>query len=85
MLIYSTTDGGAAVGVYAPAMATLPDGSTVDIETNYPFDDQITVTLVAKKDMPLYVRIPAWATKATVNGFLALAGTMHKVLCKVCV
>jgi hypothetical protein len=82
MLIYGTTDGGAAVGIYAPSTATLTDGSTVDVETNYPFDDKVTVTIMAKKAMPLYVRIPAWATKATVNGAAATANAMHKVDCK---
>jgi len=83
MLVYGTQDGGAAVGIYAPATVKLPDNSTVEIVGNYPFDDQMTVNVQATKEMPLYLRIPGWATAATVNGDPTTNGTMHKVSCPV--
>jgi hypothetical protein len=45
MVVYSTSDGGAAVGIYAPSVSTLPDGSTVDIDTSYPYEDEVRITL----------------------------------------
>jgi len=81
MLVYETHDGGAAVAIYAPASAVLSDGSVVDMEGSYPFEDQMTVTVQAKNAMPLYLRIPAWANKATVNSVPAANGTMLKVDC----
>jgi len=78
MLVYSTHDNGAAVALYAPAKAELPDGSTVDIQTEYPFEDSATIVVTSTKDMPVYLRIPDWATKATVNGAAATAGSMWK-------
>jgi len=82
MLIYSTTDGGAAIGAYAPASAKLPTGDTVDIDTAYPYEDTVRIHVTAAKAMPLYVRIPGWASNATVNGAAAKNGTMHKVDCE---
>merc|ERR1719161_279999 len=61
MLVYATHDGGAAVAIYAPASAALPDGSTVEIQGSYPFDDTMKVVVDAKAAMPLYLRIPQWA------------------------
>ena len=82
MVVYSTSDGGAAIGLYAPSVSTLPDGSTVDIDTSYPYEDEVRITVVAKSAMPLYVRIPAWATTGTtVNGVSVANGTMYKVAC----
>merc|ERR1719272_2334695 len=78
MLVYGTYDNGAAVGLYAPATVELVDGSVVDIETEYPFEDVATITVTAKKDMPVYLRIPNWATQATVDGNAAANGTMWK-------
>jgi hypothetical protein len=59
----------------------------VNVSTDYPFDDVVTVTVTgATAGMPLYVRIPSWATAATlaVNGGAAAPvgganGTMFKV------
>lgn len=81
MVVYATTDGGAAVGVYAPSVSTLPDGSTVDIDTSYPYEDEVRLTVNAKRPMPLYVRIPAWATHATLDGKAVANGTMVKKAC----
>ena len=83
MVVYATSDGCAAVGLFAPSTSTLPDGSTVDIDTNYPYEDTVRITVNAKAAMPLYVRIPGWATGTTVNGQTdgVVNGTMHKVAC----
>lgn len=67
---------GVAVGLWAPASARLSDGTTVDIETTYPFGDGAVVTVVATKPMPVELRIPAWAAQATVNGKPTKNGTM---------
>lgn len=79
MIVYSTSDGGAAIGLYAPSKSDLPDGSTIDIDTNYPFEDQVRVTIAAKSAMPVYFRIPGWATVATLNNAsIGPNGTMFK-------
>lgn len=76
MIVYSSQDGGAAVGIYAPASAKLQDGTTIDIDTEYPFGDRATITVQATKDMSVYLRIPNWADRATVNGNATSNGTM---------
>eukprot|EP00041_Stephanoeca_diplocostata_P014288 m.258596 g.258596 ORF g.258596 m.258596 type:complete len:767 (-) comp19647_c0_seq1:385-2685(-) len=81
MVVYTTNDGGAAVGLYAPSVSTLPDGSTVEIDTSYPYEDEVRLTVDAKRPMPLYVRIPAWATHATLDGQSVANGTMVKKPC----
>lgn len=82
MIVYSTSDNGAAVGLFAPSTSTLQDGSTVDIDTDYPYEDDVRITVDAKAAMPLYVRIPGWATAATINGKPAGPnGTMVKQMC----
>eukprot|EP00927_Polykrikos_kofoidii_P008296 TRINITY_DN13439_c0_g1_i1.p1 TRINITY_DN13439_c0_g1~~TRINITY_DN13439_c0_g1_i1.p1 ORF type:complete len:876 (+),score=127.69 TRINITY_DN13439_c0_g1_i1:102-2630(+) len=78
MLVYATQDNGAAVALYAPARVNLPDGTVVDIDTAYPFEDAATVAVIASKDVPVYLRIPNWATAATVNGIAAANGTMWR-------
>ena len=51
-LIFTTADGGAAVGIFAPATAKLPktaasayESATVDMNTTYPFGDTVTITV----------------------------------------
>jgi hypothetical protein len=86
MIFYTTADDGVAVGIYAPASAKLPatvgGGAVIDLETSYPFDDAVAVTVTNKGDapMPVYLRIPEWASKATVDGVAARNGTMHKAM-----
>jgi DUF1680 family protein len=72
----------------ARPQATMPNGATVNVVTEYPFGDNITVTVSNRPaGMPLYVRIPPWATTATysVNGGAntpipaAAANTMYSV------
>lgn len=77
MIVYKMVQQpGIAVALWAPASATLADGTVVDIDTTYPFGDTAVVTVTAKQPTPVYLRIPAWATKATVNGKPAKNGTM---------
>eukprot|EP00051_Salpingoeca_urceolata_P028392 m.486606 g.486606 ORF g.486606 m.486606 type:complete len:766 (+) comp24518_c0_seq1:130-2427(+) len=82
MAVFSTSDGGAAVGLLIPLTATLPDGSIVDIDTSYPFEDQVHITVIAKRAMPLHLRIPSWASGAQVNGSAVPNGTMQTFQCK---
>ena len=59
-----------AVLLWAPLTARTPL-ATVDIATDYPFGDDATVTVTpVGADVPVMLRIPAWATAATlsVNG-----------------
>ena len=86
MAILQAPGNGAAVTLYSPASAVLPDGSVVDVGGAYPFDDEATVTVTAKGDVPLHLRIPVWASKATVSvngaaGQPARNGTMFTVKC----
>lgn len=66
MIVFSTQDLGAAIGAYAPVEAQMPDnvggGAKITILTDYPFSDTISVTVQANYDMPLYLRVPGWAT-----------------------
>lgn len=71
MVVLQTLDNGAAIGVYAPVIAQMPanvgGGATVEVWTTYPFSDQIQVSVTAKAEMPLYLRVPEWADRATIN------------------
>lgn len=68
----STSDGGLAVGAYGPntVTATVGNGTklTVTQTTNYPYEDTVTLTLNADQTdtYPLYIRVPAWCTSASV-------------------
>ncbi|KAH3765271.1 glycoside hydrolase family 127 protein [Pelomyxa schiedti] len=83
--IFTTADGGVAIGQYAPAIGVLPDKSaTVTIDTNYPFDSTIQVTLSTTIARSLNLRIPQWATDASIliNGKSSTkpaAGTMYTI------
>ena len=90
MVVFSTpSDGGVAVGAYAPLSATTPGGVTVDITTAYPFDDIITVTVsgnnMASTGIPVRLRVPGWASSPdkTLNGkpITAANGTMLNTSC----
>jgi beta-L-arabinofuranosidase (glycosyl hydrolase family 127)/glycosyl hydrolase family 127 (putative beta-L-arabinofuranosidase)/ricin-type beta-trefoil lectin protein len=77
----ATADGGLAVLAYGPSHVTtqLPGAGAVTIteSTNYPFDEQVrlTVQLAGPASFPLRLRIPAWSAGASVavNG-VAQAG-----------
>ncbi|GAC1360660.1 MAG: glycoside hydrolase family 127 protein [Ktedonobacteraceae bacterium] len=74
--LYSTSEEGVWMHLYVASTATttLPDGRSLTIEqqTNYPWEGEIALSL--QLDEPslfsLFLRIPAWATDAsiTING-----------------
>ena len=80
-------DGGLTAVAYAPCTVdaeTAGSAVTIDVETEYPFDDTIHVTVHAQQParFPLRLRIPAWAEGAQVrvadgDAALADAGTFH--------
>jgi DUF1680 family protein len=86
-----TEDGGVVAAAYAPSelRTRLPDGVSISIveDTDYPFreDVRLTVNPTRAAHFPLLVRIPGWATDAsvTVNGVpdatAPRAGTFHRI------
>ena len=61
----------------APLSAkSTSNGLAVVIDTQYPFGDEahVSVANAGEKSAPVLLRIPSWATSATVNGNKALAG-----------
>ena len=74
------------VSRYAPMTVNAGNGVKVDIDTAYPFEDVITVTVSGNlEDISVYLRVPGWATNpaATLNGSpLGVAnGTMAQETC----
>ena len=75
-LVMGTADGGLATMVCLASRTTaeVAGGKTVtlDIDTNYPFEEQVSMTIHTAEPtrFPLYLRIPKWAEKAslTING-----------------
>ncbi len=62
-----TPDDGLAVLAYAPCTITTEIAGAkvkLEVETAYPFRDQITITASASKPvaLPLYLRMPGWTT-----------------------
>lgn len=43
LLIFSTSDGGAAVGALAPVSGMLPSGANVTVDTDFPYSDVVVV------------------------------------------
>ena len=88
-LVMATTDNGLATMLYAAneTTAKVADGKDVRlvVETNYPFEEEVHLTLHTKGPVtfPLYLRIPAWAQQATVsvNGAEATAAEAGKYVC----
>ncbi len=70
-LIKRGANGSLAVTMWGPETATLtlPSGDTavVRVDTEYPFGDTATVTVTAPSGTPVLLRIPSWATAATVQ------------------
>ena len=67
-----TQDSGLAAAAYAPCeVSTEISGAAVriDVETDYPFDETIRVTVHAERPIafPLLLRIPSWADAADVS------------------
>lgn len=93
-MLESTADDGIVIALIAPVVAKL-SLATVEIITEYPFGDTVTITVdltttvtkteqqgVAASGTPVHIRIPGWATKATVDGSPAKNGTLHSVVAK---
>jgi hypothetical protein len=87
----ATADDGLAAVLYAPSnvKARVGEGRTVRVteETAYPFDERVVIIVSADRpvEFPLYLRIPAWVSKAKieVNGREAagdFAGGRYAVL-----
>ncbi|WP_193106871.1 beta-L-arabinofuranosidase domain-containing protein [Brachybacterium sp. FME24] len=57
------TDGGLRAVAYAPATVTTQAGGApvqIDVDTQYPFEERITLTVTGDSRFPLRLRIPAW-------------------------
>lgn len=75
-LFMATTDGGLAAIAYGPCKVSTSVGSDVPVtiteSTEYPFDGRIVfdIELQSSCEFPLQLRIPEWATHATltING-----------------
>ena len=64
----------AAAAIYVvlllPTNATMPSElghAKVSVETSYPFGDEVAVCVAATSAVQLFVRVPEWATAATVS------------------
>jgi len=80
-----TNDGGLATGALGPSVVSvdLADHSQVRVveETGYPFSDEVTFTVETKNParFPLYLRIPAWCSNATVDDSPVAGGRYHRI------
>jgi hypothetical protein len=65
---YVPSNGGVAVFLWMPMTATTPY-ATVSIATEYPFGDTATVTVTPSSSapVPVQLRIPSWASGATLS------------------
>lgn len=85
----ATPDGGLAAVAYAPCALVAPVGAQsvcVTVTTDYPFDERVELTVACDEpaDFPLLLRIPAWASGATValageEARPAAPGTFHRI------
>lgn len=70
-MVHSTRDGGVAISLLGPVSAALPNGVSVIVDTQYPFGDDLNITVsgvpLSPGGMPFYLRIPSWATGATLS------------------
>lgn len=69
--IYSTTDDTLFIHLYAQGSleTVLENGQSVTLEqhTNYPWDDEVALSVQTEGSFTLKLRIPAWAEGATVS------------------
>lgn len=76
---------GAVVASLIPAIATMPSsvggGAIISTDSQYPFSDSAIITVAAHAPMQLKIRIPSWASNATVNGQPVPNGTFAAVPC----
>jgi hypothetical protein len=85
-MIMGSVDGGLAIAAWGPCEASvkLPGGNVaLVVDTNYPFSEQITVTVSVENafSFPLHLRIPAWAAGASVRiGDETFASTPGSIL-----
>ena len=64
-----TPDGGLAAVAYAPCAVTTDLGGApakIDVQTDYPFNDTVRITVGADAKFPLRLRIPDWAEGAEI-------------------
>ena len=89
-MLHATPDGGVAISILGPVTATLPNSIVISVTGDYPFEDNITISLSGLPQQPitfpLYIRIPSWADAATLytagGGALPVGsanGTLYKV------
>ena len=70
------------VAMLIPVRATVAAANaSIHVQSDYPFADGGTITVTAGQPITLKVRIPAWATRATLNGTGVANGTLAAVLC----
>lgn len=84
-----TPDAGIAVAAYAPSRATFDSRGvpvTVALTTDYPFRETLTLTVSPQRAarFPVVLRVPAWATGATVRiadgpAQAMTPGTLHRL------
>lgn len=88
-LVMKTPDEGIAFAAYAPSRTKFSSrGVTVSVslDTDYPFRETLTLTVAPERAarFPVLLRVPAWATGATVRVGDAppvrmQAGTLHRI------
>ncbi len=72
----ATPDGGLAAISYAPCLISADAACgpvEIEVDTDYPFNTIVALTVKAEGSFPLVLRIPSWTRKATV----ALNGRRH--------
>jgi hypothetical protein len=80
-------EGGLAAISYAPCKVSTEVGGKrvrVDVSTDYPFSEEVRISVNAQATFPLMLRIPSWAEGATVQvgGIAAVPaanGTFHRI------
>lgn len=91
-LVYAYNNGsGLVVAMYAPAHVqhSLPSGQlvTLDIITNYPFNDSVLVDVRTEGSLNISLRVPSWADGASVqvngNPALPAASGVYILLCDI--
>jgi hypothetical protein len=64
MVLLSPDDGALVLALLGPVNATVGN-ATLSVTTDYPFGDVLQIALAAPQPTPLRVRIPSWASSAT--------------------
>lgn len=77
---YATSPRGVYVVLYGTGRLELPD-VVLSQQTDYPWDGRVRIAMekAPAGEWSLYLRIPAWAIGATVDGRSPEAGTFHEV------